>query len=73
MNKPDAHELDCLTKIASAHSNIVPPCAHDVLHRLESLGLIEQAPGIGMPLEMAHTSYRLTHAGRVLLRQQEEP
>lgn len=67
MEELDKHELDCLRKVASVYSNVISPCAHDILHRLESLGLIEQAPNIYLPLELLHTSYRLTHAGKAVL------
>ncbi len=68
MKELDQHELNCLKKLASAHSDVIPPCAHDILHHLESLGLVEQTPGIALPLEMKRASWQVTQAGHEALR-----
>lgn len=60
-------ELDCLEKIESCSSSVLSPCPDHVLHRLLSLGLIEQAPHLRLPLEMMCDSYRLTSRGRAIL------
>jgi len=66
LNEP---ELDCLKTIANNQSSVNTTCAEHTIHRLESLGLIEQAPRIWLPLEMMRMTYRLTPAGQAVLRQ----
>ncbi len=67
MTTLDASELACLARIANGQPNAAPDCAGDILARLEALGLIERVPGVWLPLEMLHVSYRLTAAGQTTL------
>ncbi|MBU1191660.1 MAG: hypothetical protein KKA36_01100 [Gammaproteobacteria bacterium] len=60
-------ELDCLRKIAGGYSDVISPCADNVLNRLLSLGLIEQHPKIWLPLEMMRATYHVTRIGRKYL------
>lgn len=67
MRNLEAAEFDCLRKLAESTTDAIPDCAGNILAELESLGLIERVPGVWLPLEMKHTGYRLTGAGRATL------
>jgi hypothetical protein len=64
MTKLTQLELDCLKKIANGSSTVTSPCADHILKNLLTFGLIEQGPRIWLPIEMIHTEYQLTPAGR---------
>jgi len=61
-------ELDCLRSIAKGYSDVISPCADNVLKHLLSLGLIEQRPKIWLPLEMMRVTYHVTSAGNKYLK-----
>jgi len=68
VKKPNELELDCLKKIANDPPGTLSPCAEHIVRQLRSLGLIEQASRIKIPLEITRTIYRLTAKGHTVLR-----
>ena len=60
-------ELDCLRNIAAGYSEVISPCADNVLKHLLSLGLIDQSPKVWLPLEMMRVTYDVTRIGRIYL------
>lgn len=68
MDEISERELNCLKNLARNQSTFVTPCDAKILRHLLSLHLIEEFPGIRLPIEMAHNEYRLTQAGRTLLK-----
>ncbi len=59
-------ELDRLEEVS--RGSIGVNTADHVLQRLLSLGLIEQVQQLWLPLEMKRTTYRITPAGRDVLK-----
>lgn len=60
-------ELCCLRRLAQQPSKEISPCDNKVIKRLLAMHLIEEVPAIRLPLEMASSQYRVTHAGLSIL------
>lgn len=61
-------EQKCLKMIAKVQTTASRPCSEHILQRLIAKGLVEKGPQIWLPLEMMHTTFRLTSKGRALLK-----
>ncbi len=66
MQELSQFELDGLEEVS--RGSIGVNTADHVLQRLLSLGLIEQVQQLWLPLEMKRTTYRITPAGRDVLK-----
>lgn len=62
-------EIECLERLERYQSLTLSPCDSAILHHLLSIHLIEEVPGIKLPIEMAHNQYRLTQTGRNILKE----
>ncbi|HUT42008.1 MAG TPA: hypothetical protein VM011_11765 [Gammaproteobacteria bacterium] len=67
MKELNEHELECLRKIAKGKTELISPCATNILERLITAGLVERAPHIWLPAQVIRMSYRLTPAGEAAL------
>jgi hypothetical protein len=65
-------EITCLRRIADEPSTADPPCADEVLKRLQDLGLVEPGSKLWAPLEAVDVRYRLTAFGQAFLKRMDE-